>query len=71
MLGEKHVANPDSVMAIKRFERISLFHDVPSRYLLDSAPSLGDQIAWGESNAVVFARTLWGTALLLFAPHFP
>ena len=29
-------------------------------YLLDSAPSVGDQIAWGESNAVVFANSVLG-----------
>ncbi|KAL1406662.1 hypothetical protein Q8F55_008368 [Vanrija albida] len=29
-------------------------------YLLPSAPALGDQVAWGESNAVVFANSVLG-----------
>lgn len=28
-------------------------------YLLDEAPKFGQQIAWGESNAVVFANSAW------------
>jgi hypothetical protein len=31
-----------------------------SPYLLDSAPSAGDTIAWAESNAVIFANTVLG-----------
>lgn len=31
-----------------------------SPYLLDSAPGLGETIAWAESNAVIFANTVLG-----------
>ncbi|MEP9373419.1 aconitase X [Mesorhizobium sp. KR1-2] len=31
-----------------------------SPYLLDSAPRAGEQIAWAESNAVIFANTVLG-----------
>ncbi|NTE67689.1 DUF521 domain-containing protein [Agrobacterium tumefaciens] len=31
-----------------------------SPYLLDSAPSAGESIAWAESNAVIFANTVLG-----------
>ncbi|PNP76837.1 hypothetical protein FNYG_09853 [Fusarium nygamai] len=33
-------------------------------YLLDTAPKLGDSIAWGESNAVVYANSVLGTRTL-------
>jgi predicted aconitase len=39
------------------------------RYLLDSAPSLGDQIAWGESNAVVFANSVLGARTQKYADY--
>ena len=29
-------------------------------YLLGSAPAKGDQVAWGESNAVVYANSVLG-----------
>lgn len=31
-----------------------------SPYLLDSAPAMGESIAWAESNAVIFANTVLG-----------
>ncbi|KAM0563435.1 hypothetical protein ACHAPJ_001156 [Fusarium lateritium] len=33
-------------------------------YLLDTAPKLGDPIAWGESNAVVYANSVLGARTL-------
>jgi len=36
-------------------------------YLLDSAPSLGEQVAWGESNAVVFANSVLGARTQKYA----
>lgn len=33
-------------------------------YLLDGAPKLGDSIAWGESNAVVYANSVLGARTL-------
>ena len=33
-------------------------------YLLESAPKLGDPIAWGESNAVVYANSVLGARTL-------
>lgn len=35
-------------------------------YLLESAPRLGDPIAWGESNAVVYANSVLGAKTLKF-----
>jgi len=36
-------------------------------YLLDSAPSLGEQVTWGESNAVVFANSVLGARTQKYA----
>jgi len=36
-------------------------------YLLDGAPSLGEQVAWGESNAVVFANSVLGARTQKYA----
>jgi predicted aconitase len=36
---------------------------------LDSAPGLGDQIAWGESNAVVFANSVLGARTQKYADY--
>lgn len=33
-------------------------------YLLDGAPKLGDNVAWGESNAVIFANSVLGARTL-------
>lgn len=33
-------------------------------YLLDGAPELGDNVAWGESNAVVYANSVLGARTL-------
>lgn len=33
-------------------------------YLLETAPKLGDQIAWGESNAVIYANSVLGARTL-------
>src|SRR5690606_15440457 len=33
-------------------------------YLLDSAPRLGEQIVWAESNAVVYANSVLGARTL-------
>ncbi|KAG5807711.1 hypothetical protein H9Q74_007677 [Fusarium xylarioides] len=33
-------------------------------YLLDTAPKLGDSIAWGESNAVIYANSVLGARTL-------
>lgn len=33
-------------------------------YLLDTAPKLGDAVAWGESNAVVYANSVLGARTL-------
>ena len=38
-------------------------------YLLDSRPALGDQIAWGESNAVVFANSVLGARTQKYADY--
>ena len=38
-------------------------------YLLDSAPSLGEQIAWGESNAVVYANSVLGARTQKYADY--
>ena len=38
-------------------------------YLLDSAPKLGDQVAWGESNAVVYANSVLGARTMKY-PDF-
>jgi len=38
-------------------------------YLLDSAPSQGDQIAWGESNAVTFANSILGARTQKYADY--
>ena len=36
-------------------------------YLLDSAPSLGEQVVWAESNAVVFANSVLGARTQKYA----
>jgi predicted aconitase/predicted aconitase with swiveling domain len=36
-------------------------------YLLDSAPSAGEQIVWGESNAVVYANSVLGAHTAKYA----
>lgn len=38
-------------------------------YLLDSAPDHGDQIVWGESNAVVFANSVLGARTQKYADY--
>ena len=38
-------------------------------YLLDSRPALGDQVAWGESNAVVFANSVLGARTQKYADY--
>jgi cis-L-3-hydroxyproline dehydratase len=38
-------------------------------YLLESAPKIGDQIAWAESNAVVYANSVLGARTLKY-PDF-
>lgn len=38
-------------------------------YLLDSGPALGEQIAWAESNAVVFANSVLGARTMKY-PDF-
>ena len=38
-------------------------------YLLDSAPALGEQIAWGESNAVAFANSVLGARTQKYADY--
>ena len=38
-------------------------------YLLDAAPALGDDICWGESNAVVFANTVLGARTEKYADY--
>ncbi len=38
-------------------------------YLLDSAPSLGDQIVWAESNAVVYANSVIGARTLKYPDY--
>ncbi|GAQ46971.1 hypothetical protein AtubIFM57143_008467 [Aspergillus tubingensis] len=40
-----------------------------SPYQLDSAPKLGDQIAWAESNAVVYANSVLGARTMKY-PDF-
>lgn len=39
-------------------------------YLLDTAPKLGDVIAWGESNAVIYANSVLGARTLKNANMF-
>ncbi|MFJ3481919.1 aconitase X [Pseudomonas sp. NPDC090202] len=38
-------------------------------YLLDSAPELGDQIVWAESNAVVYANSVIGARTLKYPDY--
>ncbi|MFC3174006.1 aconitase X [Novosphingobium bradum] len=38
-------------------------------YLLDSAPEFGDQIVWGESNAVAFANSVLGARTLKYPDY--
>ena len=38
-------------------------------YLLETAPKLGDQVAWGESNAVVFANSVLGARTQKYADY--
>ncbi|MEO7371311.1 MAG: aconitase X [Ilumatobacteraceae bacterium] len=38
-------------------------------YLLDPAPAFGQQIAWGESNAVVFANSVLGARTLKYPDY--
>ncbi|WP_296255483.1 MULTISPECIES: aconitase family protein [unclassified Pseudomonas] len=38
-------------------------------YLLDSAPELGEQIAWAESNAVVYANSVIGARTLKYPDY--
>lgn len=38
-------------------------------YLLDDAPAYGEQIAWGESNAVVFANSVLGARTLKYPDY--
>ena len=38
-------------------------------YLLNSAPGLGEQVAWGESNAVVFANSVLGARTQKYADY--
>uniref|UniRef100_A0A7S3SIT8 Aconitase X catalytic domain-containing protein n=1 Tax=Emiliania huxleyi TaxID=2903 RepID=A0A7S3SIT8_EMIHU len=40
-----------------------------SPYLLPSAPRLGEHVAWGESNAVVFANSVLGARTLKYADY--
>ena len=40
-----------------------------SPYLLPSAPGLGEHVAWGESNAVVFANSVLGARTLKYADY--
>src|SRR5690606_23357985 len=38
-------------------------------YLLDSAPALGEQIVWAESNAVVYANSVLGARTLKYPDY--
>lgn len=38
-------------------------------YLLDSRPGLGDQVAWGESNAVIYANSVLGARTQKYADY--
>ncbi|KFE50549.1 aconitase X [Pseudomonas syringae] len=38
-------------------------------YLLDSAPGLGEQVVWAESNAVVYANSLLGARTLKYPDY--
>jgi predicted aconitase/predicted aconitase with swiveling domain len=38
-------------------------------YLLDTAPALGDQIVWAESNAVVYANSMLGARTLKYPDY--
>jgi predicted aconitase len=38
-------------------------------YLLDTAPGFGEQVAWGESNAVVFANSVLGARTQKYADY--
>lgn len=38
-------------------------------YLLDSKPKLGDQVSWGESNAVVYANSVLGARTQKYADY--
>lgn len=38
-------------------------------YLLDSAPGLGDQVVWAESNAVVYANSVLGARTLKYPDY--
>jgi len=38
-------------------------------YLLDSKPSLGEQVVWAESNAVVYANSVLGARTLKYPDY--
>ena len=38
-------------------------------YLLETAPCKGEQVAWGESNAVVFANSVLGARTQKYADY--
>ena len=64
-LGEPAYALGDAYLAMGCSDRS--FTCAP--YLLDSAPGLGEQIAWGESNAVVFANSVLGARTQKYADY--
>jgi predicted aconitase len=64
-LGEPAFALGDAYLAMGCSDRS--FTCAP--YLLESAPGLGEQIAWGESNAVVFANSVLGARTQKYADY--
>jgi predicted aconitase/predicted aconitase with swiveling domain len=63
-LGEPASALGDAYMAMGA--RLS-FTCAP--YLLDSAPQLGEQVVWAESNAVVYANSVLGARTLKYPDY--
>ncbi|WP_282346328.1 aconitase family protein [Pseudomonas sp. PS01301] len=63
-LGEPASALGDAYMAMGA--RLS-FTCAP--YLLDSAPGLGEQVVWAESNAVVYANSVLGARTLKYPDY--
>lgn len=63
-LGEPASALADAYLALGAFESYTC-----APYLLSTAPKKGDQIVWGESNAVAFANSALGARTQKYADY--
>ncbi|MCD5996126.1 aconitase family protein [Pseudomonas sp. CDFA 602] len=63
-LGEPASALGDAYMAMGAQQSFTC-----APYLLDSAPGLGEQIVWAESNAVVYANSVLGARTLKYPDY--